>query len=321
MVKLCKEWVLDTVEMRNAYAEALIEEAKVNSQIASVNCDLCSSCGMKPFEKAFPERAFNMGIQEANACGVAAGLSATGMVPFLHTFAVFATRRIYDQIFLSCAYAGQNVKVIGMDAGVSAATNGGTHMPFEDVGIMRVMPHITVIEPSDAVQVKSIVKQIANTHGVVYMRMPRKQVYRLYEEGSEFQVGKGAVIREGKDVTIMAYGMEVVEALNAAKALEAEGISARVVDMFTIKPIDKACVLESAEKTGAIVTAENANIIGGLGSAVAEILAENMPVPMERVGVQDEFGEVGDQGYLKDHFGLTAPYIIDKVKKVLARKK
>lgn len=320
MVTLHSPRDMDTQEMRYAYCEALIEAGRRDARIVSVNCDLSSSCGTTGFTKEFPERSINVGIAEANGCGVAAGLSATGMIPFFHSFAVFSSRRIYDQIFQSCAYAGLNVKIIGCDAGISASYNGGTHMAFEDVGILRVMPHVTIVEPSDAVMMKSLVQQIAERYGVFYLRTPRKQVHRIYETGSEFEIGKAAVIREGKDVTILAAGMEVIEALEAAEALSKEGIEARVVDMFTIKPIDIDCVIDCAKNTGAIVTAENASVIGGLGSAVAEILAETIPVPLERVGVQDEFGEVGSQSYLKDRFGLTSPYIIQKVKKVLSRK-
>ena len=320
MVKLRKEISVSSEEMRFAYCNALIAAAEKNPKIVSIDCDLSSSCGTKAFQKTYPQRAFNLGIQEQNACAMAGGLSATGLVPFFHTFAVFATRRVYDQIFLSCAYAGQNVKIVGCDAGVSAAFNGGTHMAFEDVGIMRVMPHVTIVEPSDPVMMRALVPQIAETYGVFYLRMPRKTVYQIYEEGSEFTIGKAEIIREGTDVTLIATGMEVVQALRAAEQLDKEGISARVVDLFTIKPIDADCIRRCAAETGAIVTCENENIIGGLGSAVAEVLVESKPVPMGRIGVADEFGEVGPQSYLEERFKLTAPFIVEKAKEVIARK-
>lgn len=193
-------------------------------------------------------------------------------------------------------------------------------MAFEDVGIMRVMPNVTIIEPSDTIMLKSVVRQMSETYGVQYMRIPRKQVPRIYEEGTEFKIGKGIIVRDGSDVTIMAYGMMVIEAINAAELLEKDGISARVVDMFTLKPVDKECIIESAKKTGAIVTAENHQIIGGLGSAVAEVLCESLQVPMERIGVQDEFGEVGQLDYLKERFGLTAQCIVAKAKAAIMRK-
>ncbi|MGE5615072.1 MAG: transketolase family protein [Bacillota bacterium] len=320
MVKLAEKNDMDTKEMRQAYCEELIELAKTNDKVVVINCDLCSSMGLKPFEKQFPHRAINVGVQEANGCSVAGGMSVAGMIPFFNTFAIFATRRVYDQIFMCCAYPDLNVKIVGGDAGVSATYNGGTHMAFEDVGIMRVMPNVTIMEPSDAVMLRSLVWKMADTYGVQYMRTPRKNMPRIYEPGSEFEIGKAVVLREGTDVTLIAYGMTVIESLKAADILAAEGISARVVDMFTIKPIDKECVIESARKTGCIVTAENHQIIGGLGSAVAETLAENYPVPMERVGVQGIFGEVGTQDYLMERFELTAPHIVKKAKIAIARK-
>lgn len=321
MVKLRKEILISPEEMRAAYCGALVEEARKNEKIVSLDCDLSNSCGTKGFKAAFPDRAFNLGIQEQNACAMAGGLARVGMVPFLHTFAAFASRRICDQIFMSCTYAGQNVKIVGCDSGVSAAFNGGTHMAFEDVGILRVMPHVTIVEPSDPVMMRSVVRQVAETDGVFYLRMPRKTVYDLYEPGSEFTVGRAETIREGSDVTIIATGMEVRHALQAAEMLAGEGVSVRVVDMFTIKPIDAQCIRKCAAETGAVVTCENESIIGGLGSAVAEVLVESDPVPMERIGVQDEFGEVGSQSYLEERFGLTAPFIAEKVKRVLKRKK
>lgn len=320
MVKLRKQRDMDTQEMRYAYCETLIETAKKDPRIVSINCDLSSSCGTKDFAKEFPERSFNLGIQEANGCGVAAGMSATGLIPFFHSFAVFSSRRICDQVFQSCAYAGLNVKIIGCDAGISATYNGGTHMAFEDVGILKMIPNVTIVEPSDTVMIKQLVKQLAETYGVFYMRFARKKLPCVYEEDSKFKIGKAAVIREGKDASVIASGMEVAEALDAAEILSRDGIEIRVVDMFTIKPIDAECIRDCAAKTGAIVTAENANIIGGLGSAVADVLVENCLVPMERVGVKDEFGEVGELDYLKERFGLSASFIVDKVKKVLRRK-
>jgi len=212
------------------------------------------------------------------------------------------------------------VKLIGGDAGVAATSNGGTHMAFEDMGLMRTIPGAVVLEASDPVQMRNLVPQIAAHEGVVYLRLVRKEVVRVYEDGSEFQIGKAAVLREGGDVTIIACGIMVDEALKAAEILEAEGIQATVVDMFTVKPVDVVCVVECAKRTGAVVTAENHNVIGGLGSAVAEVLVENAPVPMERVGVVESFGEVGQQRELMERFGLTAEVIVEKAKRAIARK-
>ena len=321
MVKLLDTLEMDTIEMRAAYCSALMDEAAKNEKLVAINCDLCSSMGLKPFAKAFPERAINVGIQEANGCSMAGGMAVAGMLPFFNTFSIFATRRVYDQIFMCAAYPKLNVKIVGGDAGVSATSNGGTHMPFEDIGIMRVMPGVTILEPSDSVMLKNLIHQMAQTFGVQYIRFTRKQTPKIYQEGSEFSIGKAIVLREGSDATIITCGLLVSESLKAASLLEAEGIKTRVVDMFTIKPIDRDCILESACLTGAIVTAENHQIIGGLGSAVAEVLAENASAVLERVGVQDEFGEVGGQGYLMERFKLTAPYIVQAVKKAISRKK
>jgi transketolase len=320
MNKLSLDRGIDKTEMRNAYCEALIDAAKVDERIVTIDCDLSNSMGTRKFINTYPKRAFNIGIQESNGVGMAAGLSATGLIPFFHSFAVFSSRRIFDQAFISCAYAGLNVKIIGGDAGVSAAKNGGTHMAFEDMGIMRNIPTITVIDVTDTVMMRKLIPLLVKRYGVDYLRMPRKYVHRVYDEESSFEIGKANILREGTDVTIIACGLEVHEALVAADMLKAEGIEARIVDMFTIKPIDKECIIESAKRTGAIVTAENHNVINGLGSAVAEVLCEEMPIPLERVGVLDEFGEVGSQEYLMERFGLTAESIYKKAKKVILRK-
>ena len=320
LTKILDSHPMSTEEMRFVYASALIEEARKDDRVVSVNCDLSSSCGTVPFSNAYPDRSFNVGIQEANGCGVAAGLSAVGFIPFYHSFAVFSSRRICDQIFQSCAYAGLNVKIMGCDAGVSATYNGGTHMAFEDIGVLRSIPEITIVEPSDVAMMTAIVPLIKEHYGVVYMRTPRKQVQDIYPAGTSFTLGKAALIREGSDVTLIASGMLVVQSLIAADKLAAEGISARVVDMFTVKPVDKECIVDSARRTGAIVTAENHNVIGGLGSAVAEVLAEEYPVPLARIGVRDQFGEVGMQDYLMERFGLTPEAICQKAKEVVLRK-
>lgn len=312
--------VQEKIAMRDAYCQTLIELAKTNNKIVVLDADLMHAMGMIPFLEKYPERTYNCGIQEANMVGVAAGLSATGKVPYAHTFGVFASRRVCDQVFESGAYAKLNVRVIGSDPGVTAAFNGGTHMAFEDMGIMRTIPEMTVIEPTDSTMIIDIVKQTASIYGMFYIRLVRKNVVKIYEEGSTFQIGKAVQLRDGKDVTIIANGILVAESLKAADELAKEGISARVLDMFTLKPIDKEAIIRCAQETGAIVTAENHNIINGLGSAVAEVLVENKLVPMERIGANDVFGEVGPLDYLKERFGLTADTIVMKVKKVIARK-
>ncbi|MHB1404318.1 MAG: transketolase family protein [Desulfitobacteriaceae bacterium] len=307
--------------MRDVYAQTLVELAGRDPNVVALDADLMKSIGMTPFLEAFPERTFDVGVQEANMIGVAAGLSATGKIPFAHTFAPFATRRVFDQIFLSCAYARLNVRIVGSDPGITAAFNGGTHMPFEDMGILRTVPGITIIEPVDAVMLKNVLEQVVEAYGVFYVRLLRKNAIKIYETGSIFEIGIAVTVRDGHDVTIIATGIMVSEALEAADVLQAEDISARVVNMFTLKPLDQETVIKCARETGAIVTAENHNVMNGLGSAVAEVLVENEPVPMARIGVRDRFGEVGPVEYLKERFELTAAEIAQQARLVLARKK
>lgn len=321
MVRLATGHKPEAQAMKDAYAEALIAVGEQDSRVVAVEADVSASFGTISFAKKFPDRSINCGIMEANGVGVSAGLSVTGYVPFFHTFAAFASRRVYDQVFISCAYAGLNVKIIGADSGITAAHNGGTHMPFEDAGIMRNIPKITVLEPTDSTMLKNIMPQIAALYGVVYMRLSRKNSIKVYEEGQTFTIGKGVLLQDGSDVTLIAYGVIVDEALKAAELLQQEGIHARVIDMFTIKPIDKELIIESALKTGAIVTAENHSVLNGLGSAVSEVLTANIPVPLERIGVQDEFGEVGTIDTLMKRFGMTAADIAAAARKAIARKK
>lgn len=320
MIKLAQNIENEPIEMRKVYTATLIELAKENENVVALDADLMSAIAMGEFAKAYPDRFINCGIQEANMMGAAAGMSATGKIPFAHTFAPFATRRAYDQLFLSAGYAHLNVKVVGSDPGITAQLNGGTHMPFEDVGLMRLIPDAIVTEPTDNTILKFVLKEAVNTYGLFYIRLSRKNSTKIYEEGSTFTIGKANKIREGKDVTIIAYGIMVKEALLAANKLKEQGIEARVLDMFTIKPIDKEAIIEAAKETGAIVTAENHNIIGGLGEAVAAVLAENFPAPLERVGVNDIFGKVGNQDYLAKEFNLTSDDIVEKALKVISRK-
>ena len=310
----------DEKEMRDAYCDALIAAAEADERVVAIDCDLSSSMGTGRFRERFSKRYFNLGIMEANACSMAAGLSVTGLVPFVHSFAVFASRRMADQIFLSCAYAGLNVKIVGGDAGVSAAVNGGTHMAFEDLGVLRSFVGLRLFEPTDNTMMRSLIPQIASEYGVDYIRMPRRGVVKIYDAGERFTPGSAKLLREGRDVTIIASGVLVSEALIAANLLANEGIEATVLDSFTIQPLDADQIAESAKKTGCAVTAENHNVTGGLGSAVAETLGERAPVPLERVGVKNSFGEVGQQDYLMDRFGLRAKEICAAAKRAIARK-
>jgi transketolase len=318
-ILLSKENAEDSKEMRAAYCEGLIELAENNPDIVALDADLMAAMGTKVFQEKYPDRTIDCGIQEANMIGVAAGMSAVGFIPFAHTFGSFAARRACDQIFLSCAYSKLNVKIVGSDPGITAMLNGGTHMPFEDMGIMRGIPGVTVLEPTDCAMLKDLMRQVAGVYGIHYLRLVRKSVIKVYEEGSVFEIGKAARIRDGRDVTIIASGFCVAESILAADMLAKEKISARVLNMFTWKPLDEASVVAAAAETGAIVTAENHNVINGLGSAVADVLVKNHPVPMEMVGVQDEFGQVGQLDYLADHYGLTAKHIVAAARKAMAK--
>ena len=313
--------VKEAKEMRAVYCDTLMELAAENKDIVVLDADLMSSMGVAKFAKEYPDRTFNVGIQEANMIGVAAGLSATGKVPFAHSFGPFATRRCFDQLFLSVGYAKNNVRVIGSDPGVTAAFNGGTHMPFEDMGIVRNIPTATILEPVDSTMLKDLLRQTSKLQGLFYIRLLRKNAIKIYEDGSTFDIGKGVTLKDGKDVTLIATGIMVEDALTAAEMLEKVGVSARVVNIFTLKPIDSELIVSCAKETGALVTVENHNIINGLGSAVSEVVVENYPVPVERVGVKDRFGQVGPVEYLKETYGLTRDEICSAALKVIKRKK
>lgn len=318
--KICETLENEKLAMRDVYCQTMIDLANHNDRIVVMDADLMNSVGTVPFGEVHPERTVNCGIQEANMIGVAAGMSAVGMIPYCHTFGCFATRRCLDQIFVSAAFAKANVRIIGSDPGITAAMNGATHMPFEDIGSLRDIPGVTIIEPTDSIMLDDVVRQLEKAYGVYYVRLSRKNAVQIYQPGSTFEIGKAAELRPGNDVTIMATGVCVAEALKAADQLAQEGVSATVVNMFTIKPIDRGAVEQYARTTGAIVTAENHSIYNGLGSAVAEVLAETCPVPMERVGVQDRFGQVGTVDYLREVYQLDAKTIREKALKAISRK-
>lgn len=308
-------------EMRAVFAEVMEELVQQDERVVYLDADIINSIGMTNFWKKHPDRTVNCGIQEANMVGVAAGMSAAGLVPFAHTFGPFATRRVMDQVFISAAYARLNVRIIGSDPGVTASTNGGTHMPFEDMGMMRCVPGVTVLEPTDSVMLADLMRQTKDRFGVFYIRLSRKKAEKIYTDGSTFEIGKAAKLREGSDAAIFATGISVADSLRAAELLEQEGLHVAVSNMFTIKPVDRDAIAEAAKATGAIVTAENHNVIGGLGSAVSEVLTDTVCCPLERVGVQDRFGEVGDVNYLKKALHLTTEDIVDAVRRAVARKK
>lgn len=292
-----------------------------DDRVVYLDADLMNCIGTGKFAAAHPERAFDCGIAEANMIGIAGGLSAVGFKPIVHTFGPFASRRCFDQVFLSGAYAQNSITILGTDAGVTAAFNGGTHMPLEDVALYRAIPGAYVFETTDTAMLKDVLAQCVNIQGVKYIRLPRKNNYKMYEQGSHFEIGKGIMVKDsGSDAVIFTNGIMVAMAVKAADALAAEGIRAKVVDMFTIKPLDEELVLKLAEETGAVVCAENHNKIGGLYSAVCDVLAAKRPTPVEYVAVEDHFGEVGPQDYLEKKFGLTPERIAEKVKAAIARK-
>ena len=312
--------VLEDRWLRETYVDLLTEYAKKDERLVIVEADLMKAAGTTRFGNEFPERTFNVGIQEANMIGVAAGMSAMGKIPFTHTFTPFSTRRCCDQITLSVAYAGLNVKIMGSDPGVTAELNGGTHMSMEDVAIMRNIPGMVIFEPTDSEQLKKAFPQVMYHEGPVYIRLLRRNAVKIFDESCEFELGKGIVLKEGTDVTILASGIMTAEALDAYEILKEKGISAEIINIHTIKPLDTELILKSVKKTGAVVTCENHSIINGLGSAVSEFLMENYPVPLKRVGVKDHFGEVGLTEFLKEKYGLKAQNIVSAAEHVLSLK-
>jgi transketolase len=300
-------------EMRAVYAETLAALAAEDPRIVVVEADLMRATGTGSFAKAFPARAINVGVAEANLIGVASGLSVEGKVPFAATFACFASRRAFDQFFLSANYAGLSVKLVGTDPGVTAGFNGGTHMPFEDLGLMRMIPGLRIVEPSDPVSLAAYVRLAVGTPGCVYLRLQRKAAPERYAGSESFGWGRAKVLREGKDVVIAALGALCVgEALGAASLLEAEGIATTVVDVLCLKPFDAALVLERARACGRLLTVENHQVSGGLGSVAAEAIAEaGLSLRFARHGIKDEFGEVATQDWLQERYGLTARAIAE----------
>ncbi len=309
-----------SIATRDAYGEALAELGAVNENIVVLEADLSKSTKTSDFKKVYPERHFNMGIAEQNMLGVAAGFAAAGKIPFASSFAVFATGRAYDQIRNSIAYPNLNVKIAATHAGLTVGEDGGSHQMLEDIALMRALPNMTVIVPADGIETKQAVKAAAEYEGPVYIRMGRPKVPVLFDDNYTFEIGKGVVLKEGTDVTLVGTGIMVSKAVEAAELLATEGISAAVVNISTIKPLDAELIIAQAQKTGAIVTCEEHNIYGGLGSAVAEVLVENCPVPMARVGVADKFGESGLPDELLEKYGLTAANIAAQAKAVIAKK-
>ncbi|MEL7662181.1 transketolase family protein [Acetobacterium wieringae] len=305
---------------RQAYGDYLVKLGEKNPNLVVLDADLSGATKTNIFKKAYPERHFNVGIAEANLMGMAAGLATAGKVPFASTFAIFGAGRAYEIIRNSICYPKLNVKIALTHAGISVGEDGGSHQSVEDIALMRVLPNMTVLSPADAIETEKMLEAAMTIEGPVYIRLGRSDVPVLFDESYHFELGKASMMKSGSDVTIIATGLMVALAMEAADQLKEEGISAQVINMGSIKPIDVDAIKQAALTTGAIVTAEEHSIIGGLGGAVAEVLGDEAPVPLERVGVKDLFGQSGKVAPLMEKYGLTANAIVAAAKKAVSRK-
>lgn len=312
---------LEPTPTRDGFGEEMVVLGRENKNIVMVSADLEDATRAEYFKKEFPERFFSVGIAEQDMVGMASGLSAMGFIAVTNSFAVFLTNRAYDMIRLDVCYNDCNVKLVASHAGVTVGEDGASAQCLEDLAIMRVLPNIKVICPVDYIEAKKATRAMVNQKGPMYLRTSRAPLPILTKESDPFEIGKANILREGRDVTIIACGVMVSEALSAAKVLAAENIQARVINMHTIKPIDMDAIKKAAQETGAIVTAEEHQISGGLGGAVAEVVAQNVPVPMEIIGVRDSFGESGKPEQLLEAYGLKDKNIVEAVRKVIKRKK
>ena len=305
---------------RDAYGKALVKLGQINEQVVVLDADLSKSTKTNDFYKAYPERFFNMGIAEQNLIGAACGLATAGKIPFASSFAMFATGRAFEIIRNSVAYPKLNVKVCATHAGITVGEDGASHESIEDIAIMRSVPNMTVLVPADGVEAEQMILEAARVYGPMYVRLGRSAVPTIFDENYKFEIGKGVVVREGNDATIIACGIMVYEAIKASEELALEGINTRVINMSTIKPIDKELIINAARETKAIVTAEEHSIIGGLGSAVSEVVSEECPVVVKKVGVNDSFGESGTPAELLKKYGLTSNDIVRAVKEAITKK-
>lgn len=307
----------EVIDASIAFGEALIEVGEKNPKIVIVESDLADSCRSDMFRHRFPERAVEVGIAEATAVEVGAGLAFSGKIPYINTFAVFATSRTFDQIRQTIAYGQANVKICGSAAGVSLGYGGCSHHAIEDLALMRVLPNMTVVAPSDAVETRQMVHAIAEIEGPVYMRLNRSKKPPIFDENYRLEIGKAVVVAQGQDVTLFTLGDMLFETLKAAELLKIEGYSAEVVNVHTLKPLDIETVVSSAQKTGSVVTIEDHNIIGGLAGAIAECLGENAPTPMRRIGHRDTFCESDSTDVLREAYGMAPHHIVEAALEVL----
>jgi len=307
------------IATRESYGNALVELGKVNDKVVVLDADLAGATKTGTFKKAYPDRFFDCGIAEGNMAGIAAGLATTGLVPFMSTFAMFAAGRAYEQVRNGIGYPHLNVKIGATHAGISVGEDGATHQCNEDIALMRTIPGMVVISPADDVEARAAVAAAAEYVGPVYLRFGRLAAPVINDNPDyKFEIGKGIVLKEGKDVTLVATGLMVAHTLEAAQQLEKDGISAKVINIHTIKPLDTELIVEAAKETGKVVTVEEHSVIGGLGGAVCEALAENYPVPVKRIGVHDEFGQSGSAVELLHHYKLDAEGIYEQIKEFLA---
>ena len=311
---------MEMKDTRSGFGAGLTELGKTNSKVVALCADLTGSLKMNEFQNNHPERFFQVGIAEANMMGIAAGMTIGGKIPFTGTFANFSTSRVYDQIRQSIAYSNKNVKICASHAGVTLGEDGATHQVLEDIGMMKMLPHMTVINPCDFNQTKAATLAIAEHMGPVYLRFGRPKVPNFTDENQKFEIGKAINLKDGNDVSIFATGHLVWEALEAAKILNELNINAEIINIHTIKPLDKDAVIKSVSKTRCVVTAEEHMLNGGLGDSIAQLLSREMPLPLEMVGVNDTFGESGTPRQLMEKYGLTSSNIVNAVKKVILRK-
>lgn len=311
----------EKIDTRSGFGAGLLEAGKANPEVVALCADLTGSLKMNAFEKAFPERFFQVGIAEANMMGMAAGMTIGGKIPFTGTFANFSTGRVFDQIRQSIAYSGKNVKICASHAGLTLGEDGATHQILEDIGMMKMLPHMVVINPCDFNQTKAATMAIAEHFGPVYLRFGRPAIPNFTPADQKFEIGKALLLNEGTDVSIFATGHLVWEAILAGEILESKGISAEIINIHTIKPLDEEAILASASKTKCVVTAEEHQMLGGLGESIAGTLGRKLPVPMEMVAVNDTFGESGKPELLMKKYGLTADDIVASALKAIARKK
>ena len=311
---------MSSIATRDAYGKALVKLGQINEQVVVLDADLSKSTKTNDFYKAYPDRFFNMGIAEQNLIGAACGLATAGKIPFASSFAMFATGRAFEIIRNSVAYPKLNVKVCATHAGITVGEDGASHESIEDIAIMRSVPNMTVLVPADGVEAEQMILEAARVYGPMYVRLGRSAVPTIFDENYKFEIGKGIVVREGNDATIIACGIMVYEAIKASEELALEGINTRVINMSTIKPIDKELIINAARETKAIVTAEEHSIIGGLGSAVSEVVSEECPAVVKKVGVKDSFGESGTPAELLKKYGLTYNDIVKAVKEAITKK-